>query len=83
MHYAFRVAGIDAGVRCTPHDLRRTATTWLLQKGVDPWSATGYLGVTLETMQAHYAKHSPEHLASVAWAMGYQSPAPTVRQRSE
>jgi integrase len=72
MHSAFRWASRDAGVPCTPHDLRRTATVWLLQTGIDPWRAAGYLGLTLETMQQHYAKHSPEHLADAALAIGFR-----------
>ena len=72
MGHAFRHAARDAGVECTPHDLRRTATTWLLQRGVDPWRAAGFLGLTLETLQAHYAKHSPEHLADAADAIGFR-----------
>jgi len=69
---AFHHAAREAGVECTPHDLRRTATTWLLQRGVDPWRAAGFLGLTLETLQAHYAKHSPEHLADAADAIGFR-----------
>jgi integrase len=72
MHYAFREAARNAGVPCTPHDLRRTATVWLLQTGIDPWRAAGYLGLTLETMQQHYARHSPDHLADAAVAIGFR-----------
>ena len=72
MHNAFRWASRDAGVPCSPHDLRRTATTWLMQTGIDPWRAAGYLGLTLETLQAHYAKHSPDHLADAAQAIGFR-----------
>jgi integrase len=72
MNYAFREAARAAGVPCTPHDLRRTATTWLLQTGVDPWRAAGYLGLTLETLQHHYARHSPEHLSDAARAIGFR-----------
>ena len=33
----------------TPHILRHTAATWLMQAGVDLWEAAGFLGITVET----------------------------------
>jgi integrase len=48
-----------AGLHVTPHTLRHTRATWLMQAGVDPWEAAGHLGMTLQTLQ-RYAKHSSD-----------------------
>jgi integrase len=50
-------AGLD-GV--TPHTMRHTRATWLMQKGIDPWQAAGHLGMSVEVLHKHYAKHHPD-----------------------
>ena len=40
---ALRLAGIQG--RVTPHTLRHTAATWLMQNGVDKWEAAGFTRV--------------------------------------
>jgi integrase len=50
-------AGLDDTV--TPHTLRHTRATWLMQKRVDPWQAGGALGMSLKTIQK-YAHHHPD-----------------------
>ena len=57
-----------AGV--TPHVLRHTAVTWMLQAGVDPWEVAGLAGMTVEMVQATYGHHHPEHLRRAARALG-------------
>lgn len=47
----------------TPHVLRHTAATWLMQAGVDMWVAAGFLGMTVEMLSQRYGHHHPEHLA--------------------
>jgi integrase len=47
----------------TPHTLRHTAATWLMQARVSPWVAAGYLGMTLETLERTYGHHHPDFLA--------------------
>jgi integrase len=50
----------DAGVDATPHTLRHTRATWIMQQGDVPiWEAAGHLGMSLATLQK-YAKHSPD-----------------------
>jgi integrase len=49
-----------SGVACSPHDLRRTRATWLMQNGIDVWEAAGHLGMSVETLQRVYAKHHPD-----------------------
>ncbi len=54
-----RAAG-DAGLEVTPHTLRHTRATWLMQNGVDPWEAAGHLGMSVDMLTRNYAKHSPD-----------------------
>jgi integrase len=58
-HTARCRAGLDESV--TPHALRRTRATWLMQEGVDIWEAAGHLGMSPETLTRIYAQHSPDH----------------------
>ena len=59
-------AGLD-GV--TPHTLRHTCATWLMQAGVDKWEAAGFLAMTLDTLERNYAHHHPDHLRRAAEAL--------------
>lgn len=61
---AFCNAVADAGLGpdVTPHVLRHTAATWLMQAGVDLWEAAGFLGMTVEMLSQRYGHHHPAHL---------------------
>lgn len=48
----------------TPHTLRHTAATWLMQRGVNMWAAAGYLGMTVEVLERVYGHHHPDYLAA-------------------
>lgn len=61
-----KAAQLDADV--TPHTLRHTSATWMMQRGADPWAASGYLGMSLETLLRVYGHHHPEHLKG-AWGV--------------
>lgn len=63
---AATVAGLE-GV--TPHTLRHTAATWLMQRGVEPFEAAGFLGMSVETLLRVYGHHHPDHQANAAGAM--------------
>ncbi len=54
---SFSAAVKDAklGPGVTPHTLRHTRATWLMQASIDPWEAAGHLG-----MERTYGKHSPD-----------------------
>ena len=63
---ALRKSGID---HCTRHDLRHTAITWAMQRGVDKWAAAGFFGISLDLIETTYGHHHPDHLASALAAM--------------
>ena len=69
---AFGNAVADAGLGpdVTPHVLRHTAATWLMQAGVDTWEAAGFLGMTVEMLSQRYGHHHPAHLERAKNAFG-------------
>ena len=64
---AVKQAGLPGKV--TPHTLRHTAATWLMQRGVSIWEAAGFLGMSPETLTNVYGHHHPEHLRGAATAI--------------
>lgn len=50
------------------HTMRHTAATWLMQGGVDTWQASGYLGMTRETLEKTYGHHHPDYQGQVGAA---------------
>ncbi|WP_454631038.1 tyrosine-type recombinase/integrase [Bradyrhizobium cenepequi] len=58
----------EAG-KVTPHTLRHTAATWLMQRGADPWKAAGFLGMSVEVLLDTYGHHHPEFLRDAAAAI--------------
>jgi integrase len=61
-----RKAGMDD---VTPHTLRHTATTWLMQAGADPWHVAGFVGMSLIILMQTYGHHHPDHLSSAVRAL--------------
>src|SRR5262249_18643378 len=68
---ARRAAGLDADV--TPHILRHTCTTWLMQKGIDLWAAAGFLGMTVQQLEQGYGHHHPDYQQQAVAALGGQN----------
>jgi integrase len=60
-------AGI-AGV--SPHTLKHTAATWLMQAGTDPWQAAGFLSTSVETLLRVYGHHHPDYQREAAENIG-------------
>jgi integrase len=73
---AVRIAGLDVTVgNVTPHTLRHTAATWLMQRATPMWEAAGFLGMSEKTLRDIYGHHHPDHLRGAANAIGSR-PAP-------
>jgi integrase len=70
LNTAVRLAGLEG--RITPHTFRHTAATWLMQNGVSPWRAAGFLGMSVETLDKVYGHHHPDYLADAADAIGHK-----------
>lgn len=67
----FKAACARAGVAdASPHTLRHTAATWLMQAGTDPWKASGYLAMSMETLLRTYGHHHPDHQREAAENIG-------------
>jgi integrase len=87
---AFAKAVADAGLSndVTPHVLRHTAATWLMQAATDLWQAAGYLGMTVEMLSQRYGHHHPDHLANAKQAFarhrhGRETVAESVAERNK
>ena len=63
---ACRRVGLD---HVSPHVLRHTCATWLMQAGVPMWEAAGFLGMTRETLERVYGHHHPDFLQEAAEAL--------------
>jgi integrase len=68
-------AAINLDPPATPHVLRHTCATWLMQAGKDPWKVGGFLGMTLATLTHVYGHHHPDHLDGVLDAFQRRSTA--------
>jgi len=68
-----RVLAESGVAHCTRHDLRHTAITWAMQRGMDRWLAAGFFGVTMDVLERTYAHHDPNHLRDAAEVMARKS----------
>jgi integrase len=55
---ACKIAELDD---VSPHTMRHTRATWLMQQGVDMWEAAGHLGMSVEMLTRQYGKHHPSY----------------------
>ena len=54
----------------TPHTLKHTAATWLMQSGKDPFKISDFLATSVPTLLKHYGHHNPDHQNEIADAIG-------------
>jgi integrase len=71
--HAVDLAGLWGKV--TPHTLRHTAATWLMQRGVPIWQAAGYLGMSAQMIERTYGHHHPDYMRGAAEAITSKQPA--------
>jgi integrase len=68
---AFRRNAHDCGMKdVTPHTLRHTAATWLMQGSADIWQSAKFLGMTVEQLERTYGHHHPDHLKGARDTLG-------------
>ena len=66
----FAAACVRAGIKdVTPHTLRHTGATWLMQAGEDVAKIAGILGDSIKTVEKHYLKHHPDYLRKTVNAL--------------
>ena len=61
---AVRNAGLGSDV--TPHILRHTCATWLMQRGANTWDAAGYLGITEAMLQRVYGHWHSDYQSEIS-----------------
>jgi integrase len=67
----FAAACRRAGIKgVTPHTMRHTAATWLMQNGVKLTVASEYLAMTEATLRRVYWHHHPDYMREAAEAIG-------------
>ena len=59
-----------ATLHVTPHTLKHTAATWLMQSGTDPWQAAGFLSTSVQTLLRVYGHHHPDYQRQAAENIG-------------
>jgi integrase len=52
----------ELGEEVTPHIMRRTCITWMLQRSVPIWEVAGFVGASEKMIRDTYGHHSPEHM---------------------
>ena len=60
--------------KVTPHTLRHTAATWLMQRGVPMWEAAGFPGMSAEALLGTYGHRHPDFLHGAAKCHCIQAP---------
>lgn len=68
----FEACVADAGLAAevSPHWLRHTCATWLMEGDVDVWEAASYLGMSPKALLDNYGHHRPSHHARARKALG-------------
>lgn len=54
----------------SPHILKHTCATWLMQSGMDVFKISDFLATSVQTLLKHYGHHNPDHQHEVADAIG-------------
>lgn len=70
----------DGGLRAeiTPHWMRHTCATWLMEGGAELWDAAAYTGMTTAVLEKHYGHHRPDHQKGALRAIGGKRSGPRL-----
>ncbi len=79
--YRQMVRDLELGDDVLIHTLRHTAITWGLQRGMEPFDASGYFGVSLDVLMSTYGHHCPTHLQAAAERMARPISSPQSAHR--
>jgi integrase len=84
--FAAAVQAAELGKGVTPHVLRHTCATWLMQGGANLWDAAGFLGMSVQQLEAGYGHHHPdfqqEAIAALGGQQGARNPVNKTRQKA-
>ena len=61
-------AGLEGPI--SPHTLRHTAVTWLMQNGCPTWQAAGFVGMSEQMVREVYGHHHPDYMQEAVAALG-------------
>ena len=72
---SFAAACARAGLEnVSPHTLKHTCATWLMQARTDLWEAAGFLSTDPETLKGTYGHHHPDFMQEAAENIGKKRP---------
>jgi integrase len=54
----------------SPHTLKYTCISWLMQAGHDPWRVSEFAATSMDTILTRYAHHHPDHQSEIADSFG-------------
>lgn len=66
-----RDAGLDPEI--TPHWLRHTCATWLMENDCPLWDAAAYTGMSMAVLEKHYGHHRSGHQGRALAALATQN----------
>lgn len=73
------VADARLPAEITPHWLRHTCATWLMQGGANLWKAAGFTGMTPTMLEKNYGHHHPDFQLEASLAVVGQRAAPAAK----
>ena len=65
----------------TPHTLRHTAVTWLLQAGVSYYETGGFVGMSPQMVEKVYGHHHPDYLGGAKLALNNPTNKKPMKRR--
>lgn len=63
------VADASLAAEITPHWLRHTCCTWLMERDAKSWDAASFTGMTMKSLEDNYGHHRPSHQSGARKAL--------------